>query len=361
MKTVISVCSARPNFVKLAAVHHALEETCAGSFEHVIVHTGQHYDPLFSDIFFEQLRISQPAFNLGVKGGERDAVIAATQAAFEETLPKIDPDIVLVYGDVSGAVGAAMAAKAGGWTIGHVEAGLRSFDPAMPEELNRIQIDRIADLLFCSEQSGMDNLEREKIEGERHLVGNTMIDTLVRMQSAIDLEELPPNLPARYAVATLHRPSNVDDPAMLQRNVKTLLSMSERVGVVLPVHHRLKAALEQHHLLGLLSERVRLLPPLGYLPFLRLLRDARFILTDSGGIQEEATFLRKRCYTLRKNTERPATIESGSNVLIDLERPADRVLLERAADEHDDPVVRIPELWDGKAGERIVRLLAKRL
>lgn len=361
MKTVVSVCSARPNFVKLAAVHHAFEETCRGNFEHIIVHTGQHYDPLFSDIFFEQLHIPQPAFNLGVKGGGQEQVIDQTQAAFEEILPQINPAVVLVYGDVNGAVGAARAAKAGGWAIGHVEAGLRSFDDGMPEEHNRIAVDRQADLLFCSEESGMRNLEKENVTGERFLVGNTMIDTLIRMQPAIMLEELPPNLPSAYAVATLHRPSNVDDPAMLRLNVEMLLSMAEHIGVVLPVHHRLKAALEKHHLLGMLSERVRMLPPLGYLPFLRLMTDARFVLTDSGGIQEEATFLRKRCYTLRKNTERPVTIESGSNILIDLEDSADRALLEKAAQDESTPDVQVPELWDGKAGERIVRILAEHL
>lgn len=361
MKTVVSVCSARPNFVKLAAVHHAFEQTCRGDFEHVIVHTGQHYDPLFSDIFFDQLNIPQPAFNLGVRGGDREEVIGDTQAAFDEVLPKIKADIVLVYGDVNGAVGAAQSAQSAGCMIGHVEAGLRSFDSGMPEEHNRIAVDAMADLLFCSEPSGMENLKKEGIAGERHLVGNTMIDTLMRMQPAIALEELPPNLPSAYAVATLHRPSNVDDPEMLRLNVDMLLALSKQIGIVLPLHHRLKASLEKHSLLGELSEVIRILPPMGYLPFLRLVTNARFILTDSGGIQEEATFLRKRCYTLRQNTERPATIDSGSNVLTDLRIPEDRERLLQAVLNAEDPVINVPAIWDGKAGERIVKLLSEKI
>ena len=358
MKTVVSVCSARPNFVKLAAVHHALQETARGECEHVIVHSGQHYDPLFSDVFFHELSISTPTFNLGIKGGDREQVIEATQAAFANILPKIRPDIVLVYGDVNGAVGAARAAKEAGVLLGHVEAGLRSFDLIMPEEHNRIAIDALSDLLFCSEESGMANLKREGVKGERHLVGNTMIDTLIRMQGAIKRAELPSGIPSRYAVVTLHRPSNVDDPAMLTKNLEFFLELSKKIPLLLPVHHRLKAKLESHPLHERITASLCLLPAQPYLPFLKLVTGARFILTDSGGIQEEAAFLQKRCFTLRKNTERPVTVESGSNILVDITEKQDRANVMEAA-EGAEPYVTIPPLWDGKAGKRIVELLLK--
>jgi UDP-N-acetylglucosamine 2-epimerase (non-hydrolysing) len=359
MKTIISVCSARPNFVKLAAVHHALIE--AGGFNHVIVHTGQHYDPLFSDIFFEQLQIPNPQFNLGIPGGDRLQVIASTQFAFAETLPQVKPDIVLVYGDVNGAVGAALAAKGAGYKLGHVEAGLRSYDDTMPEEHNRIAIDGMADMLFCSEASGMAHIAEEEIKGKSFLVGNTMIDTLVRMLPAVKTAELPQNLPEQYGIVTLHRPSNVDDKISLGRNVDMLLSLSAHIPLILPMHHRLRASLEKHGFLDAVSQNIQVLPPLGYLPFLRLVSGARFILTDSGGIQEEATFLKKRCYTLRKNTERPATLDSGSNVLVDLGLEHDRELLLQAAMNTSEPEVDIPAIWDGKAGARIATILSENL
>ncbi|MFA6523245.1 MAG: UDP-N-acetylglucosamine 2-epimerase (non-hydrolyzing) [Candidatus Peribacteraceae bacterium] len=360
MKTIVSVCSARPNFVKLAAVHHALMGSGI-SAKHVIVHTGQHYDPLFSDIFFEQLSIPTPDVNLGVKGGERAQVIRETEWACARAFDDIRPDIVLVYGDVNGAVGAANAAKRSKIPIGHVEAGLRSFDLTMPEEGNRIAVDRIADLLLCSEPSGVSNLKKERAPGAAQLVGNTMIDTLIRMQPQIEVAEIPADLPDTYAIVTLHRPSNTDDPAMLRLNVETLTELSERIPLLLPLHHRFRAALEREGLLADLDRAVTLLPALGYLPFLRLLSASRFILTDSGGVQEEATFLRKRCFTLRKNTERPITIESGSNILTDLQKLSDRQMLLSAADTKGQPRITVPVLWDGKAGERIVEVISSYL
>lgn len=358
MKTIVSVCSARPNFVKLAAVHHALCAASPKNARHVIVHTGQHYDPLFSDVFFTELGIPTPDFNLGIRGGEREQVINDTQEAFADILPSIDPAIVLVYGDVNGAVGAALAAKAGGYLLAHVEAGLRSFDASMPEERNRIAIDQIADLLLCSEQSGMDNLQLEGAGGGVHLVGNTMIDTLVRMLPAIERATALPDLPVSYAIATLHRPSNVDDPSMLRRTMTVLGDLSSSTPILLPVHHRLQAALEANQLLADISPIIRLLPPQPYLSFLRLMMGAQFLLTDSGGIQEEATFLQKRCYTLRSNTERPATIESGSNVLVDLSHADQRDRLLAAVRAPGLVQVRVPELWDGRAGERIMDVLS---
>ena len=349
---ILSTCSARPNFVKLAAVHHALKKH--PQIKHVIVHTGQHYDPLFSDIFFEQLAIPLPDINLGIKGGERMSVIGSTEAAMGPVLKKVKPDLVLVYGDVNGAVGAALAAKKAGVRIGHVEAGLRSFDESMPEELNRIEIDRLAEMHFVSEAFGMQQLVMEKLTDKALLVGNTMIDTLVRMLPLIEEEPLPVGVPKEFIVATIHRPSNVDTAEMLQMNLKFLSELGAKCPVVLPLHHRTKAAIKAFGLQSAVGPGLTIIEPLGYIAFLALVRRARCILTDSGGIQEEATFLKKKCFTMRRNTERPSTIESGSNSLIDPANAADRAAVLAFASKPSTPMITIPPLWDGHAGERIV-------
>jgi UDP-N-acetylglucosamine 2-epimerase (non-hydrolysing) len=353
MVRLLSVASARPNFVKLAAVHHALAGS--GDAGHLIVHTGQHYDALFSDVFFEQLAIPAPEVNLGVHGGTRDEVIDRTDAALRPLLRSLRPEMVLVYGDVNGALGAARAARHEGIKVAHVEAGLRSFDLSMPEELNRVGIDDIADLLLCSEKSGMENLAKEGVRGKAELVGNTMIDTLVRMRPAIAREPLVEEAKnGPFAIATLHRPSNVDDPIILASVLRFLGEVGEQCPVLLPVHHRLDARLDEFDLEGAVLSGLRLIEPLAYLPFLRAVEAAAFVLTDSGGIQEEATFLGKRCFTLRRNTERPSTVESGSNVLVDPAVDADRRAVLRYAANPVAPQVRVPPLWDGQTGERIV-------
>jgi UDP-N-acetylglucosamine 2-epimerase (non-hydrolysing) len=362
MKTIVSVASARPNFVKLAAMHHALSAH-PDTFEHIIVHTGQHYDPLLSDIFFEQLAIPDPDLNLGIHGTNRSEVIQATADAMAKVLPEIKPDIVLVYGDVNGAVGAARAASILGFPIGHVEAGLRSGDLDMPEELNRVEIDALADYLFCSEQSGIDHLEAEKNRGKRFLVGNTMIDTLVRLQPVID--ELTPVMQQKmrqfpegtFAIATLHRPSNVDNPVILQRVMQFLEEVAKHCPVMLAAHPRLAVALKVSMFQEPPTIPLFITPPMGYLEFLGWMKHAAFVMTDSGGIQEEAMFLKKRCFTLRKNTERPSTIDAGSNILIDSNKEEDRNRVLAFAAYPLSPEVRVPELWDGKAGERISAIL----
>ncbi len=360
MKTILSVASARPNFVKLAAVHHALAAR-PNEFEHVIVHTGQHYDPLLSDIFFQQLHIPDPDVNLGIHGGTQTEVIQATADAMVPVLQEYKPDVVLVYGDVNGAVGAARAASILGFPLAHVEAGLRSGDLDMPEERNRIEIDLLADLLFCSEQSGMDRLEQEKNKGKKFLVGNTMIDTLVRLRPTINqlslaISERIEGFPGKkVALATLHRPSNVDNPVVLKKIMSFLLEIAEHCPVMLPAHPRLQQALEGYELDTDLP--LILVPPMGYLEFLAWMGQSAFVLTDSGGIQEEATFLKKRCFTLRRNTERPSTIDAGSNILINPDSEHDHQLVLDAARHSPDPHVIIPEFWDGKTGERIAELL----
>lgn len=374
MKTILSVASARPNFVKLAAVHHALAAR-PDEFDHIIIHTGQHYDPLLSDIFFEQLQIPQPDENLGIHGGPpgpnrsirastRVEVIDATAAAITPILQNIKPDVVLVYGDVNGALGAARAASILGITLGHVEAGLRSGDLEMPEEHNRIEIDLLADLLFCSEQSGMDRLGQERNKGKKFLVGNTMIDTLVRLQPVIH-QLLPavrerisafPN--GKISISTLHRPSNVDNPTTLRKLIRFMGDVAKDCPIMLAAHPRLQQALEGISFDSANETPLIVVPPMGYLEFLAWVQEAAFILTDSGGIQEEATFLGKRCFTLRRNTERPSTVDSGSNILINPDSEYDRQLVLDFAKHPRDPQVKVPALWDGKAGERIVEILA---
>lgn len=354
MITILSTASARPNFVKLAAVHHALADRV--DVKHVIVHTGQHYDPLLSDIFFKQLDIADPAYNLGVKGGaDREEIIRATEEAFLPVLSQVKPDIVLVYGDVNGAVGAARAAKKIGIKIGHVEAGLRSFDSDMPEELNRIEIDTIADELFVTEQSAVENIRVEKLKGRVSFVGNTMIDTLVRMKPAIDSSQHNAEK-APYCLATIHRPSNTDDKETLAGILSFLSEVSLHCPVIFPLHLRTKVAISAFNLQPLLKE-IRTIDPLGYIEFLQRVSGAAFILTDSGGIQEEATFLGKRCFTMRRNTERPSTIESGSNILVDPSNADDRAMMLDFAKTPKTIDVVIPEKWDGKAGERIAEVL----
>lgn len=354
---ILSICSARPNFVKLAAVHHAIVEQGCGAFTHLIVHTGQHYDPLFSDIFFEQLDIPLPDENLGIHGGTREHVIAATEAACLPVFMKHAPDWIFVYGDVNGAVGAARAAHTAGIKIAHVEAGLRSFDDSMPEEHNRIAIDALADLLLVSEQSGIQNLKNEHCTGVVSLVGNTMIDTLIRMMPYVEHATMPAGIQTPFCVVTLHRPSNVDTEQALQRNIHFLTQVGALIPVVIPLHHRTKASLERFGLMDSLPSTITVIEPLGYVPFLKLVSQARFILTDSGGIQEEAVLLQKKCFTLRKNTERPSTVCSGSNTLIDVESDND---IKRVLSYAENPVsltVVIPELWDGRTGERILASL----
>ncbi len=363
---LLSIVAARPNFVKLAAVHHAIVEE--GGIEHVIVHTGQHYDPILSDVFFEQLKIPMPDHNLGVHGTEREEVIGRTEKALLPVLQKEKPDCVLVYGDVNGGVGAAQAAKKSGIKLAHVEAGLRSGDMAMPEEHNRIRIDELADFLFCTEQSGMEHLASEGVKGEAFLVGNTMIDTLMRTALAtVKLEDvIQGNLPrlfeylgGKYSIATIHRPSNVDDPAILERVIFFLSEVAKNCPIILPAHPRLRKALERNGYRDDGRGPLWIVDTMDYFKFISFMRAAVIIITDSGGIQEEATYLKKKCFTLRRNTERPATIESGSNTLIDESKESDRQLVLDYAKNPVPPTVTIPEMWDGKAGKRIVDTLQK--
>ena len=352
---LFSICSARPNFVKLAAVHHALAALNRSDIHHQIVHTGQHYDPFFSDEFFRELAIPTPSINLEIANGTNEEQQKRVQEACTELFQKNRPDMIIVYGDVNGAAAAARAAHQQGIKIAHVEAGLRSFDSSMPEEHNRIAIDKVASLLFVTEQSGIDNLKKEEITEGVHLVGNTMIDTLIRMLPAIKKQKTVENIGKSYAVVTLHRPSNVDQKETLTALVDFLIELHQKTPIVFPLHRRTQARLSDFGLLDRLSNNIHVLEPLPYLAFKRLVLDASFVLTDSGGIQEETAYLQKKCFTMRPNTERPVTIACGSNELVDvIAKKGDR---NRVLSYAQDPVAfqsSIPPLWDGKAGERII-------
>jgi UDP-N-acetylglucosamine 2-epimerase (non-hydrolysing) len=357
---IVAVAGARPNFMKIAPLLRELR--ARDRFETFLVHTGQHYDKAMSDSFFEDLGIPRPDLNLGVGSGSHAEMTAAVLVAMERVLAERRPDALVVVGDVNSTLAAALAASKLGIPVAHVEAGLRSFDRAMPEEINRLMTDAISDWLFTTEPAGDENLRREGVPPERiHRVGNVMIDTLranLERARGLDTLERLGLEPGGYAALTLHRPSNVDDPEKLRALFEVLEEIHRELPLVFPVHPRTRAAFERR--LGGREPQLRLAEPLGYLEFLRLMADARFVLTDSGGIQEETTVLGVPCLTLRENTERPVTCTEGTNVLVGTEpdaiRSEVRKLIEGRARRG-----RVPELWDGGAAKRIVDVLERDL
>ncbi len=319
---ILNIVGARPNLMKIAPLMEAY--AAVDDIEPLLVHTGQHYDENMSDLFFRQLGIPEPDLNLGVGSGSHAAQTAQIMTAFEPVVLEHRPDAVLVVGDVNSTIACGLVAVKLGARLVHVEAGLRSFDRGMPEEINRVLTDSISDLLFCTEPSGVENLRREGVADEKvHLVGNVMIDTLLRHRERAErsaiLEEN--DLPSGgYAVLTLHRPANVDDAGVLGRLFDVLEVVQRDGPVVFPVHPRTRAALDRFGLSARIEglANLRLLDPVGYLDFLKLLGSARVVLTDSGGIQEETTILQVPCLTLRENTERPITVEVGTNQIVGL-------------------------------------------
>ena len=360
---VLNVVGARPNFVKIASLMKAY--AASEAIEPTLVHTGQHYDRALSDVFFRDLAIPKPDVNLGVGSGSHAVQTAEIMTAFEKVVVDRPPDAVLVVGDVNSTIACGLVAAKLGIPVVHVEAGLRSRDRSMPEEINRVLTDALSDLLFCTEQAGVDNLAREGVEpGKVFLVGNVMADTLLahreRAEDSTVLERL--GLGAEnYGVLTLHRPSNVEDPVVLRGIVDAIAAVQRRLPLVIPIHPRLEAALVRAGLEGRLPAMagVRATPPLGYLDFLKLMANAKVVLTDSGGIQEETTILGVACLTLRDNTERPATVEMGTNQLVGND-PA-RILAAFDDVLANPPSGAIPPLWDGKSGERIVDKLVEML
>ena len=350
---ILHVVGARPNFMKAAPVFHALH-TRPGMLQ-TIVHTGQHYDKNLSDVFFSQLEIPAPDVNLGVGSGTHARQTADIMSGFEPVVLQRKPDIVLVYGDVNSTVAAALVCAKLLIPVAHVEAGLRSFDRTMPEEVNRIVTDRLANILFTPSEDGDENLLREGVSPKNiHRVGNVMIDSLVRLLPAASRCPAP-DLPERFALVTLHRPSNVDDSQALKNILESLLAVHDQLEVVFPVHPRTRARIAQF---GLNADRLHLLEPVPYIEFLALQKRATVVITDSGGIQEETTYLQVPCLTLRSNTERPITVTMGTNTLVGQDRhklasELSAILAGRGKRGS------IPPLWDGHAGDRIADVLHK--
>jgi UDP-N-acetylglucosamine 2-epimerase (non-hydrolysing) len=353
---ILYVVGTRPNFVKTAPVIGALRERLPEG-RHTIVHTGQHYDRLMSEVFLEQLGVPAPDHMLEVGSGSHAAQTARTMERLEPVLEAERPDLVVVPGDVNSTLAAALTAVKLEIPVAHIESGLRSFDLTMPEEVNRIVADRFASHLFLHSEEAVTNLRAEGIPDERmHFVGNTMIDTLVALEGRFRAAGAAQKVgvdPGRYALVTLHRPALVDGP-LLPETLAQLTALSAEMPVVFPVHPRTRKMME-----GLVPEHPGLVlsEPLGYLDFLSLLADARAVLTDSGGIQEETTYLGVPCFTLRDNTERPVTISAGTNTLLGLD-PAAIATIPAALAARGPAPSEPPPLWDGHAAKRIAEIVA---
>jgi UDP-N-acetylglucosamine 2-epimerase (non-hydrolysing) len=353
---ILHIVGARPNFMKLAPCHRAL--TAAGGADQIVVHTGQHYDDAMSDSFFRDLEIPPPDINLGVGSASHAVQTARIMERFEPVALEHAPDWVVVYGDVNSTAAAALVCSKIGRRLAHVEAGLRSGDRSMPEEINRLVTDRLADLLLTPSRDADENLRREGVDANRIVfVGNVMVDTLLHGLPRARQELMREQLGLRegeYALVTLHRPSNVDVPDRLSELMEALGAVAQEIPVVFPVHPRTRSRLSavDRGALG----RVSLLEPLPYHRMLDLVAGARVVITDSGGLQEETTALGIPCLTVRENTERPVTVTEGTNELA----PNPRVLARRALDVRPNGHTRRPEGWDGKAAERVALALTHR-
>lgn len=355
---ILNVVGARPNLMKIAPILRALR---SHPVEAILVHTGQHYSDAMSGSFFRQLDIPPPTVDLGVGSGSHAWQTAEIMRRFEPEVEKLTPDVIVVVGDVNSTLAAALVGAKLNVPVAHVEAGLRSGDMTMPEEINRRVTDVVSSLLFTPSADADDNLHAEGIDKDKiHMVGNVMVDSLLHLQAQADASAIREELSLQtgsFALVTLHRPSNVDDDASLREVVEPLLWLSERMPVVFPVHPRTSEALQRsggHD--KLIASGVHLLPPLPYLEFIGLLGDAAAVLTDSGGIQEEASVLGVRCFTLRDNTERPITVSQGTNVIAGTKAPDIIATLEDGlARSREIPTP--PPLWDGRAAERIAEVL----
>jgi UDP-N-acetylglucosamine 2-epimerase (non-hydrolysing) len=383
MKKIISVVGARPNFMKVAPIHKAFEKvkyeksnvkrqmsnsaSGAGvnnesSIQHLICHTGQHYDQKMSQIFFDELNLPKPDFYLGIGGGSHGLQTGRVMIEFEKVLLTERPDLVIVVGDVNSTIACSLTAVKLGIKVAHVEAGLRSFDRSMPEEINRILTDSISDYLFVTEPDGLKNLKNEGVSEKKiFYVGNTMIDSLVHLlpkinSSTVIQENEISN--QNYVVATFHRPSNVDSEENLKSIIMLLNKIAREKKVIFPVHPRTKKKLEEYSLLATLHTSLTLTDPIGYIDFIALIKNSALVITDSGGIQEETTFLGVPCITIRKTTERPITVEIGTNVLVGENF---NKAYEISMDIMNGKIKKgtIPELWDGKTAERIVKVLVE--
>ena len=355
---LLLVAGARPNFMKVAPLLWEIQKR--DDVDALLVHTGQHYDEKMSQQFFEELQIPRPDENLGVGSGSHAVQTAEVMKRFEPILLRERPDTVVVVGDVNSTLACTLTAVKLGIRVAHVEAGLRSFDRSMPEEINRILTDGISEWLFVSEPSGVANLRAENVSTNRvHLVGNVMIDTLIacapRIARSSILDTIGMN-PRGYAVLTMHRPANVDQPVVFARLMGAITALQREIPLVFPVHPRTRQAIAAYGREPL--PNLIFTEPLGYLDFMRLIGQARFVLTDSGGVQEETTYLGVPCLTMRENTERPVTITQGTNRLVGLD--TDKIVAEALHALHATNGRHVvPKLWDGRASQRILDVLTR--
>ncbi|RCW30019.1 non-hydrolyzing UDP-N-acetylglucosamine 2-epimerase [Marinilabilia salmonicolor] len=365
MQKIILVAGARPNFVKIAPLWRAF--SAIKGVEVTLVHTGQHYDDAMSKVFFEDLGLPEPEYNLNVGSGSQAGQTADIMTRFDQVLDEMMPHDVIVVGDVNSTLACSLVSVKRGIRTSHVEAGLRSFDRSMPEEINRLATDAISDLLFVSEPSGIENLKREGVADEKvHFVGNVMIDSLVFASEAIKESDVLSRFlleSYKYVLVTIHRPSNVDHPPRLRELINWLKELSSKMPVVFPVHPRTRNRLVEAGLdpaqIKQQFPNLKLVSPQGYIDFQKLVSQARLVITDSGGLQEETTWLGVPCVTLRENTERPVTIEQGTNYLAGFDfAKADDVV--NACLAGKSPKGRVPDLWDGHAAQRIVDVLLRK-
>ena len=359
MKKILICVGTRPNFIKVTRFKKLASKF---NLEIKTLHTGQHFDHQMSKIFFDELKLDKPDIYLNAKGESQIEMMADIMVKFEKELTNYFPDIVLVPGDVNSSTACALVASRNGIKLGHLESGLRSFDRTMPEEINRILIDDLSDLFFVTEQSGMDHLLKEgKAKNKIHMVGNTMIDSLVNFKDSINKRKIIStiNCPDEYGLMTFHRPSNVDKRENLIELLNIIEKCCSNLTMVLPLHPRTKKSLEKHTFWDQLKKINNLIctDSLGYLDFMKLVINSKIVITDSGGIQEETTFLQIPCITVRENTERPITISLGNNELIQLNGELiSKRMIEKLKNSEKG---KIPPLWDGYATERILEILSK--
>lgn len=350
MKKIILIVGTRPNYIKAFPVYSALSK----NFDITMIHTGQHYDNNMNEIFFNELGMKKPDVQLNLNQSGECLQLSEIIFKLHDVLNNIKPDLVIVFGDVTSTLAGALAANKLKIKLAHVESGLRSFDMTMSEEINRIIVDNISDILFVTEQSGLKNLSDSKCQGEKYLVGNTMIDTLVKFDKIINTNNINNTKNDDYIVLTIHRQSNVDNSKNLRQIVECLNKLATKYNFIFPIHHRTREKVKNLNLE--FHENIKLLQPLGYMEFMKYIKQAKLVITDSGGIQEETSFLGIHCITLRDTTERPATLieNGGSSILASLDQ------LETYVDKFYGKKINTQiHLWDGCAGERICEILKK--
>ena len=360
---IVLIVGARPNFMKSAPLMRALLAN-SDRFDTKLIHTGQHYDHALSQLFFDELKIPKPDMYLGVGSASHAEQTAAIMIELEKAFGQLEPDLVVVFGDINSTLAAAVVAAKMCIKLAHVEAGLRSFDNTMPEEINRIVTDRLSNYLFVSEKSGLENLKNEGVSDDKvFYTGNIMIDSLVANLEIAGKSDILNRLnleSGAYIAMTMHRPANVDDEDILREMFSSIVDISNEMPIIFPCHPRTKKRLEDFGISNSESSGLKLIEPLGYLDFLKLQSEAKFVLTDSGGVQEETTYLQIPCITMRENTERPSTVDIGSNIIVGVNPKKIREIALKTI-HGEGKKGKIPEHWDGKTAERIVSIMSEQL